>query len=461
MKSEFTEGQKALILKYLLGGLAIGAGSNLALNMISYLKDKSDNIDYKNNLASNANILQEIEVDPDALKNSYKKASSNPNPGVISNSLALALAMLGAAGGIYTGYKAGDFIHDTIKNKELEDEEQKELNAYYSKLYLLNQLSKGSPKFASEKTAAVSDILGGILGTILLSSLATAIVSRKVFKKQFPLNQKLLNDKLELEEEKFGFKPKFIVFKEKQNNTIPDKSKTSVKSKDKVIKDSDIEKDSNEIKDPNETLTIDNEDAFSKAFSKLSYENCNIDCNEALLKVEFNLEKQGKKGSATNLIKAAALGFTKELEDSLNIKGNIFEVADTLSNNLKFASDEKFKDIKDQLAITWLASNKKVANEVMPQIAAEFQYNAPFITKIASFIPERLEPMLNCLLISSVIKDRTDLFNKYASEISDTFADIKLNTSNDINDLSNGLQKLLNNFSKDSFSQELQKIFYK
>lgn len=407
----FSEGQKAKLIQYLLAGLGAGAATNLTLNLVSYLKDKA--ADAKQSEAERKKLVSKpdvYEVDPDEL-DFLQKSAADSTPEFLSNSLAHALALLAGTGGLYGGYKIADLIHDKFKKDEIEEQNKAELANYYKNLYLLQkaQQSKLASEDASMKKIAmpISNVLGSALGVILLTSIGSALAARSYLQKEYPkLN---IKDALRQNESLLSDSPNLPIFIERPKSS--------------VSLDSDNPKDLN--RDKNEqSINDEEEDPFSK-LEKLSFEKCASYTNEALLKLCLEFEKSGlKEGSVTNLVKAASAGFVEPLKDivdsvSYNKDLTIFDLADKLvdSYQLKTASDSA----KEQIALTWLATDPSVSKAIMPQIAAEFIDHTPVISKIASEIKTTDENLFASLLMASTIKSRAEAFKdlnkKFASEV--------------------------------------------
>lgn len=437
----FTEGQKALLLKYLLGGLAVGGATNLTLNMLSYLNDKKKNVEYKDKLKSVSEKENPVvEIDPDELnsmlemKKNASDDSSPLKPGLVSNTLASTLTWLAAGLGLVGGYKAMDVLHDSIKENELSDEEKAEAQDYYKKLYLLQQINNENPKYASiEKKAAASDLLGGMLGIMLLTSLGTALVSRSAFKKQFPmensLKEKMEEFELQSDPTKNFILPKSIKFKEVSKNN---------KIKENVNLNSD-EDSAEEIKAIPDNENTDKDDDFSKAINKFSFETFKNDCNEALLKVAYAMEtKKGISKNISNLIKAASLGYTKELKDIAKSNADIFKFANDVSTVIHRSANDK---LANQLAFTWIASDNDISSCIMPKVANEFRQDAPSLFKMAAYLPQGAENVMTPLLSASVIKERGETFKKIASDLSNV--KVNFNEGFDSNEVASVIEPLL------------------
>lgn len=416
--SFFTDGQVAQMLKYLGIGTAAGVSTNLLLNMISYLKDKNENAEYKRSLEEGLDSPV-IEIDLNELKKTssiLKKASTEK--GFLNQTVANALTLLLGASGAYGGYVLADKIHDNIREAELNAQEKAEAEDYYKKLFLLNKL-KNDPKFKEdlekqlltegeeglEKTAAMSDIAGPALGLLLLTALGSGLLTRSILSKQLPL---IKSD--QISETKLTH-PEKIQFK------IVDSSEE--KQKEKVKKNSDTV-DSVEPKDPNEE-SIDSDNAFVKAFSKLSFEKLEPLCKEAYIKIAYILEQESKEiGSVTNLVKAASYGFCQELENvakSAKSAEAVFSYSDAVVDNFtnaKFASE--ISKEREQLAVSFLANSPEM-DCVFPQIAAEFAYAAPTYVKLASAYTKEQEPVFAISLAIAALDSRSKVFDKYASEI--------------------------------------------
>ena len=405
---DLSEGQKAKILKYLLMGIGGGASMNLAFNLASYLKDKSDQVDLDKSLNPvSKNKKKVIEIAPEELEFLNKKQAAE-KPGAITNTLAQALAVLALTGGSVAGYKLADMAHDKIKADELADEDRKQLEGYYKNLYLLQQAKQ--KKAASENendgmrkiAARASTWVGTGLGLLLLSALGSGFLTRSILKKSYPkldINDVTKGNPLFADDISM---PIFVETKKPEE----DRPVNNVRPNESVGLDTDMPV--NHDKDPREK-ELDEKDAFSK-LEKLSFEKCASYCNEALLRLCYEFEKNGKEGSVTNLVKSAAAGFTDELENSILDKSiSIFELADKLVEFKKEASDHDRQ--LDQLALTWLASNPAVSAAIMPQIAAEFYDHAPTYVKTASAFPDKLEQNFAALLMASVIDARTSAFS--------------------------------------------------
>lgn len=403
----FSEGQKAKLLKYLLIGLGGGAATNLSLNLISYLKDKAEEAkeskEEKEKLLKRPNVY---EVDPSELAFLNKEASDN-NTTLQGDTATQALAVLLAAAGLMGGYKLGDVVHDKFKRDEVEAQNKTELENYYRNLYLLSKARQN--KFANtasmKKVAApLSSILGTGLGLLLLTSLGSAFAARSYMKKEYPkldLNKALKKDVNSLLLEA----PEMPIFIEKEKVTEPNKS---IKPNESVGLDSDNIKNLN--KDKNEEPINEEEDPFSK-LEKLSFEKCASEINEALITLCYEFEKQGKLGSVTNLVKTAAIGCIDSLQDAIlnnNKQLDIFDVADNISK--KFGKTAAEDIVKEQLAITWLASDPMISSAIMPQIAAEFIDHTPLLSKIASEISNIDEDIFSKLIVASVVKSRGENF---------------------------------------------------
>lgn len=416
--SFFTEGQTAQILKFLGAGAALGISSNLMLNMLSYLKSKKDNADYKDKL-NQAITAPTYEIDLGALQKSasIKEAADR---GFLNQTLANALSLVLGGAGLYGGYVLADKLHDNIREAELSAQEKTEAEDYYKKLFLLNKL-KTDAKFKEdleksldkeeeeeelEKTAAVSSVTGPALGLLLLTALGSGLLTRSILSKQFPL---VREDSLE------ELRPELFSSPEKIKFKIID---TSKEKKNKTVKKDSDKIDSIEPKDPNEEV-IDSDDAFSKAFSKLSFERLEPLCKEAFIKIVYNIEKEKQEGSVTNLIKAASYGFCQELENvaaKAKTAEAIFDYTDRVVENFqtaKFASE--ITPQREQLAISFLANSPEM-DSVFPQLAAEFVHNSPTYCKLASKIKKEDEPVYAISLAVSALQSRGKTLDKYASE---------------------------------------------
>lgn len=438
-----SEGQKATILKYLLTGASLGIGTNLALNMASYLRDKSDTVEDKEKLKNSVKgNTQVYEIDPSELEFLQKSASEFEKPGLLNNTLAQALAIVSAAGGAYGGYKLADMFHDKIKNDDLSQEEKAEAENYFKKLYLLQQAQK---KTASDMTkeAKLSDWIGTGLGLILLTSIGSGLLTRSIMKKNYPM---LSTSKIIDNNPNLITAPKKVVIVEKD-------PVAEVKVNESVGLDSDAP--TNTDRDPNEASVEDENDAFSKAFSKYSFDKSEPYCNEALLKLCYNMEKEGKIGSITNLVKSASAGFTKELksviEKPYEKSFTVFDMADSLVD--KFYTKEASSPEKEQIALTWLASSPEISKAIMPQAAAEFANNAPTFYKLSSYIPESAEPVFASILSSVVVNDRCNTFKNIASNLKDDSlslkeASVKYASSNLT--FTEGLEAILNDVASDT-----------
>lgn len=439
---ELSEGQKALILKYLLTGAAIGGTSNLALNLISYLKDKANTLEHKDRLQKNVIEGDKVyTIDPKELEFLNKTSSEIEKPGFLNNTLAQALAVIASAGGLYGGYKLADLIHDAVKNKEVTEEEQKEAEAYYKKLYLLQQAQqKNASEESLTKEAKASTLIGTGLGLLLLTSIGSGLLTRSIMKKHHPmLNTEELIDSHPI----ISQRPKSVKIIEKDE--IQD-----MEPNESVGLDSDSVENTN--KDPNEISAEETADDFEKVLAKYSFDMSKTYCNEALLKLCYNFEKSGRQGSVSNLVKSASCGFTQNLkeivEKGYNKDLTIFDLADKLAEG--YTKEASTDDLKEQLAISWLASEPQVSSAIMPQVAAEFANHAPTYYKLAASVPQSAEPLFATLLSSQVINDRCAIFEKYAKQIEhkDTlsFKQASEKFSEDVNE-SDCYEYLLNNLN--------------
>lgn len=405
----FSEGQKAKLLKYFLIGLGGGAATNLSLNLISYLKDKAEEAEEskeeKEKLLKRPNVY---EVDPSELAFLNKEASDNSTT-IQGDTATQALAVLLAAAGLMGGYKLGDVVHDKFKRDEVEAQNKTELENYYKNLYLLSKARQN--KFASTSSmkkiaTPLSSILGTGLGLLLLTSLGSAFAARSYMKKEYPkldLNKALKKDINSLLLEA----PEMPIFIEKEKITEPNKS---IKPNESVGLDSDNVKNLN--KDKNEEPIDEENDPFSK-LEKLSFEKCASEINEALITLCYEFEKQGKVGSVSSLIKTASMGCLDALQDAI-IKNNkqldVFDVANNISE--KFGKNASCDSSREQLAITWLASDPMVSTAIMPQIAAEFIDHTPLLSKIASEMSDVDEDIFSKLILASVVKSRGENFKE-------------------------------------------------
>ena len=452
---EFSEGQKAKILKYLLAGIGVGAGTNLALNLVSYLKDKYDEAkdsEDKEKILKSESPIYEISKDDLAFLN---KSASSADVGIANNTVAQALAILALTGGLYGGYAVSNKLHDKIKENELSEQNKSEVENYYKTLYLLQKANKKTASCndgSMTKTAeAFSTLLGTGLGLILLTALGSALTTRSIMKKQYPkldINKKLDKDYNSL----LMDSPEIPIFKEVDSKKDDDQK--NKKDKESVELDSDIQKDL--FKDKNETQIESSDDPFSK-MEKLSYDNCSDYINENILKLSFEFEKLGKPGSVTSLVKAASCGFVDNLKDIVlqpyNDDYTIFDLADDLMS--KYANINTYgkddQDIRDQLSLTWLASEPSVSAAIMPQISAEFIINTPALSKLASECNDINESTYCGLIMSAVMRSRTNAFkslseplNKFSKSI-DLYTNKKFASSKDTykDTLVEGIEKLL------------------
>lgn len=458
-----TPGQKAKILKYLLIGTSAGIGTNLTLNLISYLTDKHQNIKDKEKLNKSVNnSVKEIVInEEDELNPSLKLASEEElKEGFLNSTLAQALAILAAVGGSYAGYKGIDKIHDKIKNSELKEQEKAEAENYYKKLYKLQQLNKSASEEISDmkKEAKASTIAGSALGLVLLSALGTALLSRNIMASSYPKLK--IQDVVEEKLNSFNDTPEKVKF-------VKAKDKQTLKPNESVNLDSDVD-NNNRYDDKNEVI-IDTEDKFNEMFSKLSFDTSSIDCNEALINICYELEKQSNiPGSATNIIKAASAGFTDELLNVVNNKYNsdltVFDMADKLVDefiiNKKVASSEN-NNVKERIAITWLASDPSMSKAVLPQLAAEFAYNTPTYYKLASVYSKEDEAVLSTVLSSSTIESRHNTFGSFKNELSKikiANASSENIESVDNSDFADSLKELLNPLSSDTEINNIKSI---
>lgn len=437
---ELTEGQKAKILKYLLVGLGVGSATNLSLNLASYLKDKKDEAEDSERLRDEINKGPTVyEIDPEELKfldkkanikiaSTIKKFAGDPNVG--SSTIAQALAIVAAAGGLYSGYKLSDMLHDRLKKDETEEQAKSELENYYKTLYLLNraQTKTASEKGMTKIAEAFSTIAGTGLGLILLTALGSGWASREFMKKQYPklnlgkefdhsVNSRLADD------------PEIPIFIERKKE---DKKEEEAKKKENsetdtlelnesVGLDSDIPTNVNY--DKNE-VDLDENDAFAK-LEKFSFEKCASYINESILRLCYEFEKSGKQGSVTSLVKSAAEGFTSPLKESVenyNVDYTIFDLADNLSS--KFTKTAYSKE-KEQIALTWLATDPAISSAIMPQIAAEFINHTPVISKLASEIPAN-EHLYSGLLTASVIQSRNAAFKPLVKKLASAITTDKI-----------------------------------
>ena len=393
---EFSEAQKAKMLKYLLTGLAVGGGTNLTLNLISYLSDKNRDVSDAEQKEKEARGLNRLvyEIDPKEYAWLEKEASvKTAEESVAGDTLTQALAILALTGGLYGGYRGADMLHDKVRRAELEKQQEEELENYNKKLYLL---AKAKAKTASEnltKIAAFSDIAGIGLGALLLTALGSAWASREFLKKQYPkLNlEKTLNDQNPLAAAINT--PALPLFLEKETVKI----------------DSDEPK--NLDKDENEEPIEDEEkDPFAK-LEKLSFAKQASYVNEAIIGLCYELEKKGKQGSATNLIKAAAAGLTEPIKTATNKYNDNYTIFDTVDNLDYFYKNASIDPKREQVAMTWLATEPQVSNAIMPQLCAELLDHMPILSKVASELnAPNLEHIVTGLLSTAVIQKRQNAF---------------------------------------------------
>ena len=397
---EFSEAQKAKMLKYLLAGLAVGGGTNLTLNLMSYLADKKKDLSDAEQKEKEAKGLNRViyEIDPKEYAWLEKEASvKTAEEGVAGDTLTQALAILALTGGLYGGYRGADILHDKLRRSELEAQQQEELENYNKKLYLL---AKAKAKTASEnltKIAAFSDIAGIGLGALLLTALGSAWASREFLKKQYPkLNlEKTLNDQNSLMASLQT--PALPLFIEKE-----------------IVK-TDSDEPKNLDKDENEEPIEDEEkDPFAK-LEKLSFDKQASYVNEAIIGLCYELEKKGKQGSATNIIKSAAIGLTepiKEATNKYNASYTVFDAVDALEH---FHKEASIDPVREQVAITWLATEPQVSKAIMPQMCAELLDHMPILSKVASELnAPNLEHIVTGLLSTAVIQKRQNTFKDLA-----------------------------------------------
>ena len=124
---EFSEAQKAKMLKYLLTGLAVGGGTNLTLNLISYLSDKNKDVSDAEQKEKEARGLNRLiyEIDPKEYAWLEKEASVKiAEESVAGDTLTQALAILALTGGLYGGYRGADILHDKVRRAELEKQQE-------------------------------------------------------------------------------------------------------------------------------------------------------------------------------------------------------------------------------------------------------------------------------------------------------------------------------------------------
>ena len=453
---DFSEGQKAKLLKYFLMGLGSGAAANLGLNLFSYLKDKST--EAKESEEERAKLTKGpkvYEIDPSEFAFLNKSAADN-STSIPGDTMTQALAVLLGAAGLAGGYKLGDIIHDKFKRDEIEEQNKAELENYYKNLYLLRkarQTKTANERNMTKVAAPLSSILGTGLGVLLLTSLGSALAARSYMQKEYPkldLQKALKRDTNSL----FLDAPDMPIFIEKEQPKKVTEPNETFKVNESVSLDSDEPRNLN--KDKNEQ-SIDNDDPFSK-LEKLSFEKCASEINEALITLCYEFEKQGKEGSVSNLVKAASMGFGDTLYGAINNYNKdytIFDIADDLANKyIKTASEDS--KIRDQIAITWLASDPTVSSAIMPQIAAEFIDHTPLYSKIASEVESNYdEDMFAKLISASVVKSRGEAFKDL--DIPNKKIAFDQSLIEDSSDFSDCLAALLR--SSNSIKENIKEIF--
>lgn len=454
---DFSEGQKAKLIKYLLMGLGGGAAANLSLNLFSYLRDKAaeanESEEERTKLTKGPKVY---EIDPSEFAFLNKSASDNSTT-IPGDTMTQALAVLLGAAGLVGGYKLGDIAHDKFKRDEVEEQNKAELENYYKNLYLLRkarQAKTASERKMTKVATPLSSILGTGLGVLLLTSLGSALAARSYMKKEYPkldLQKVLKRDTNSL----FLDAPDMPIFVEREQPKKVTEPNETFKTNESVSLDSDEPRNLN--KDKNEQSINDDDDPFSR-LEKLSFEKCASEVNEALITLCYEFEKQGKEGSVTNLVKAASMGFGDTLYSSLdkyNKDYTIFDIADDLANKyIKTASEDS--KLKDQIAITWLASDPAISSAIMPQIAAEFIDHTPLYSKIASEVGDNYdEDAFAKLITASVVKSRGETFKDL--DIPNKKIAFDQSLIEDVSDFSDCLAALLR--SPNSVKENLKDIF--
>ena len=180
---------------------------------------------------------------------------------------------------------------------------------------------------------------------------------------------------------------------------------------EKEVVKTDSDEPKNLDKDENEEPIEDEEkDPFAK-LEKLSFDKQASYVNEAIIGLCYELEKKGKQGSATNLIKAAAAGLTESIKTATNKYNDNYTIFDTVDSLEYFYKSASVDPKREQVAMTWLATEPQVSQAIMPQLCAELLDHMPILSKVASELnAPNLEHIVTGLLSTAVIQKRQNTF---------------------------------------------------
>ena len=368
---------KYRLLTTLMLATAAGGGTSFLLNALSDVKDLQKKRKVEEALSSNVEGTKVI-IDPDNVKTYLeesinKSASSEDKKLNTSDTNTMTSAMLEALGGLLAlggGYYGANKLYEAYKKSLVEDELADNKNDYYTQLYLLNKsnkdkISKGKAnKYGSNeetaipsRKAGITDALGLGAGLLLLSGLASALMSRQLLKDKYPL----LNRQ--------------GAYSAAIDAVLPPKLDFKVESKKPVVSDSNLKEDIK--KALQDEATEEDELKLASDISSL----LNDEVNESILKLAYQSENLKPDSiGIQSIVNCVANGHLAKLKTASTID-EMFDIADTLNANQKFASVDS---LNTQFAFSVASKDPFLKEAVMPLAAVQILYAYPTQNKLAS-----------------------------------------------------------------------------
>lgn len=369
------------LLSTLITASSVGGGINLLLNTLSELRDlhKKRNLekkitkrtfgitkdvtqdDLKKLLTEEA--LSEPVVKQAGVEAAAKPKDSNPEPGDAYAAMATILGGMLALGASYYGTNK---LYNAVKRKLLNDEKADIAKDYYDQLFLLKKLQDSNiANGRTRKYGSFGTVLGGLGSLIILSGLASAIMSRQVLKDKYPLlnTENAYNEALKI---------------------IPQPSLEYLD--DRKLRESNQLNKKDLLRNLIEETSEDNEGASLKLASTVK-DLLADEVNENILKLAYYSENECVDNlGIQNIVHSVANGHRNLLKQANTIE-ELFEIADKCALT-KFASAEP---LKIQLAFTAIAKDPMLKETVIPAAGIQVLHAYPLQNKLASLISEEVD----------------------------------------------------------------------
>lgn len=354
-KQALTDSDRSMILKFLLGGAALGGGTALGTTFMAHINQMRRKAAEEQNTVPDDTLVLRL------------KAKQPPEETTKVAMMANGLAIAGGAVSSVVAYKLVRDIAAKLRQKQL----QAELDAAQDKYLQVVQTEADANKVASTRGFSTSDTLLGLpVAAGVLLALGTGVLTKKYLDKAFPAMRPDV-----------AVNPKRVILR---TGNTDDKDYELAQ----VADDEDARKST---EDAEPELTVD----------KVASSD---DADEMLLRIAAVMDKHGSNIGLADMVAATAQGRFEELMSNVGVHGA------AAIDLVKGAASNDVRDLDWDLAVSLLVKDAGAREIAMPLAAAVFAEHAPFFVRKAAAIDPVSKSALVKLAADTTIRYRASVF---------------------------------------------------